>query len=182
MSRKLMFVSFLALATTCGGAMAQNASEAMPAPAVNAPKVHPGHDWAQKRAQKFDAMDANHDGVLEKSEVSGHLAARFDEIDANHDGKITRDELRAAHKAHSADRRADRQSKRMERADTNHDGKLSWAEVEAEARARFDKADTNHDGFLDASERAAAHHGRGHKTGDHAPHRHADASGKTAGQ
>ncbi|ESQ86154.1 hypothetical protein AEAC466_02885 [Asticcacaulis sp. AC466] len=178
MSRKLMFISLLALAAACGGAMAQTASQTTPDTTMKTPTDHRGGNWAGKRAQKFDAMDVNHDGVLEKSEVSGHLAARFDEIDANHDGKITRDELRAAHKAHSADRRADRQSKRMERADTNHDGKLSWAEVEAQAKARFDKADTNHDGFLDASEQAAAHHGWGQK----GRHRHAETSGKMAGQ
>jgi Ca2+-binding EF-hand superfamily protein len=41
-------------------------------------------------------MDANKDGAIQKDEAQGRLAERFDAIDADHDGKITAEELAAA--------------------------------------------------------------------------------------
>jgi hypothetical protein len=46
----------------------------------------------------FSKLDANGNGVIERSEAAAHpqLADHFDAVDANHDGVITPDELRAA--------------------------------------------------------------------------------------
>lgn len=145
MSRTLTFVSIMALgAALVGGALAQTT--------MDMPDKHHGHG--------FDAMDTNKDGALDKSEAKGRLAKAFDEIDVNKDGKVTKDELKAGWQAH----RADHQAQRLARIDTDKDGKVSWAESEAQAKARFDKADANHDGFLDTSEMTARkgwrHHGK----------------------
>jgi hypothetical protein len=49
------------------------------------------------RIRKFDA---NHDGVLERTEVPARLQAWFAEVDANHDGIVTAHEIRAYNRAH----------------------------------------------------------------------------------
>ncbi|MCR6659843.1 MAG: EF-hand domain-containing protein [Asticcacaulis sp.] len=158
MSRTLTFVSIMALgAALVGGALAQTT--------MNMPGKHHG----PKAGMRFDAMDTNKDGALDKSEVEaksgGRLAKAFDEIDANKDGQVTKDELKAGWQAH----RAERQAKMLARIDTDKDGKVSWAESEAMAKARFDKADANHDGFLDATELSQGHKGWRHHRQDMAP-------------
>jgi hypothetical protein len=50
--------------------------------------------------------DANHDGTLTQAEFVGAAMQRFDRIDADHDGKVTRDERQAAFKAMREERRA----------------------------------------------------------------------------
>jgi hypothetical protein len=47
-------------------------------------------------------LDTNHDGQLERSEVANdpRALARFDAADANRDGVVTRDEIHAARAAH----------------------------------------------------------------------------------
>ena len=44
--------------------------------------------------QRFNAADANHDGVLDREEAKNMpmLSQYFDEVDANKDGKVTRQE------------------------------------------------------------------------------------------
>lgn len=151
MSRTLTFVSIMALgAALVGGALAQTATDTT---------NHKHH------GQRFDALDVNKDGALDKNEAKGVLAKSFDEIDANKDGKVTKDELKAGWQAH----RAARQAKMLARIDTDKDGKVSWAESEAMAKARFDKADANHDGFLDATELSQGHKGWRHHRKDMAP-------------
>ena len=159
MSRTLTFVSLLALGTALvGGARAQTTTD------TTIQKHH-----GQKAGMRFDAMDTNKDGALDKSEVNsktgGRLAKAFDEIDSNKDGKVTKDEIKAGWQARSAER----QAKRLARIDTDKDGKVSWAESEAQAKARFDKADANHDGFLDTSELSHGHKGWRHHRQDSAP-------------
>jgi Ca2+-binding EF-hand superfamily protein len=43
-------------------------------------------------SRMFDRMDANHDGVLDASEVNSLLIRRFARMDANHDGVLTAEE------------------------------------------------------------------------------------------
>ncbi len=55
-----------------------------------------GHD----RSRQFDAIDANHDGYLDKDEIRLALEKRFHKLDINGDGSLTPDERMAAHMHH----------------------------------------------------------------------------------
>jgi hypothetical protein len=53
---------------------------------------------AQAHAEKlFDALDANHDGKLDKADREAREAKHFDAMDTNHDGQLSRQEFMAAH-------------------------------------------------------------------------------------
>jgi len=56
------------------------------------------HAQAPDPAQIIKAWDKNGDGVVDKDEwvAAGRPAERFDMVDANHDGKVTAEELTAA--------------------------------------------------------------------------------------
>jgi Ca2+-binding EF-hand superfamily protein len=149
--------------------------------------------------------DLNGDGYLQRNELPRRLRDRFDQLDANHDGKLSREELRngIAHllprnrpsdvvfvlielSGHDADcagelqqmydvlRRLDtnrdgkidagelkamrhrllqeRVEGLIEDLDVNHDGKISREEARGRIKENFDKIDTNHDGFIDRDE------------------------------
>lgn len=49
---------------------------------------------------RIEKFDANHDGVLQASEVPQRLQAWFAQVDTNRDGVVTADEIRAFHRAH----------------------------------------------------------------------------------
>lgn len=49
--------------------------------------------------ERFEKKDANHDGMLEQSEVDAEHWARLSVADANGDQKLTQDELKAAFEA-----------------------------------------------------------------------------------
>jgi hypothetical protein len=51
--------------------------------------------FAERAKERFDKKDANHDGMLEQSEVGEHWA-KLSVADANGDQKLTPDELKAA--------------------------------------------------------------------------------------
>lgn len=89
---------------------------------------------------RFDRLDANHDGRLSVAEWPGDPAA-FDRLDVNRDRFLTRDELR---------RRGD-EGNRFDRLDVNHDGRLAVSEWPGD-RVTFDRLDLNHDGFLTRDE------------------------------
>lgn len=81
---------------------------------------------------------------------------RFAAVDANHDGVVTRDELTAM----LARRMGNTPPAAMidaiyTRMDTDGDGKATEAEVSASEMARFDAMDSNHDGTLTPDERQA---------------------------
>jgi Ca2+-binding EF-hand superfamily protein len=85
-------------------------------------------------------------------------APEFNALDANHDGFIVRSELRAYHERMRPQREADRNKRFDERfaaADLNRDGKLGRTEV-SEAMPRladkFNWLDENRDGFLSRAE------------------------------
>lgn len=69
----------LTLAAVAGAAVAQD----MPSP----PPGAPGWTGGQMRA------DTNGDGVVTRAEALAQAGERFDRMDANHDGKLTRDEM-----------------------------------------------------------------------------------------
>ncbi len=55
---------------------------------------------AHRTPPRLRRFDANHDGVLQASEVPARLQAWFTEVDANHDKVVTADEIRAYNRAH----------------------------------------------------------------------------------
>lgn len=46
-------------------------------------------------SRRFDAMDTNHDGMLDASEIRAALTRRFHRLDRNGDGMVTPDERMA---------------------------------------------------------------------------------------
>lgn len=87
-----------------------------------------------KAAQKerFDAMDANKDGVVTKKEMSDQIAARMGDTPP-----------------------AEMVDRFFATIDTDGDGKATAAEAEAAETARFAALDTDHDGTLTPEERRA---------------------------
>jgi hypothetical protein len=55
---------------------------------------------AHRTPPRLRRFDANHDGVLQQSELPARLQAWFTEVDANHDKVVTADEIRAYNRAH----------------------------------------------------------------------------------
>jgi len=114
---------------------------------------------------QFQQIDANHDGVLTKTEIETFERARilaaavarnkaiFDQLDQNHDGVLSREEF--GHLVGNAPQI--NVDSLVGQLDSNHDGKISREEYRAAILGKFDRADTNHDGVLSpAEERAAA--------------------------
>ena len=76
------------------------AGTAQPSTATPAANVtvtsHPGNSISPDYHVDFDAMDANHDGVITRGEARGNadLMREFHVVDANHDGRLRRDEMK----------------------------------------------------------------------------------------
>jgi len=51
-------------------------------------------------AQRFDKMDANHDGYLDEGEIRAAFTRRFQRMDTNRDGVVTPDERKARQMRH----------------------------------------------------------------------------------
>ena len=55
---------------------------------------HPAHEKSGPQADAFSLLDANHDGVLSKVEMSAHpKAAHMAMVDENRDGVLSRGEF-----------------------------------------------------------------------------------------
>ena len=115
-------------------------------------------------AARFDAMDANKDGVIDRADRELRNKQRrdawFAKADADKDGKLTRAEIDQADVARRAEfqqRMQARMDERFAAMDANKDGRLSRDEVKDKGRfaERFDALDTNKDGFLSKDELAA---------------------------
>jgi Ca2+-binding EF-hand superfamily protein len=79
----------------------------------------------------FSRLDANGDGVLDKSELAARHG-RFEDHEGNEAGKGLFAHL-----------------------DTNGDGAIDANELQQGAAKRFERLDANHDGSIDKSEMAA---------------------------
>jgi len=107
-------------------------------------------------------LDADGDGAVSAAEFDASAQQRFQRMDANHDGVVDAGEL-AALKARMEARRGDRPGGRGDKLaemDADKDGRITEAEALAVSRARFAKLDANHDGKLDATEQQGLWTGR----------------------
>ncbi len=103
-------------------------------------------------------LDANGDGFVDRAEAaaSPRLAARFDSLDANRDGRLDKDEL-PRHERGGRHGGKDRHAQ-LQALDTDKDGRISRAEAAADPAfaQRFDRMDLNKDGFVDRADRELA--------------------------
>ncbi len=105
-----------------------------------------GRAEAEKRWEK---MDLNKDGKIEKSEVTQLVTERvnkmFDRRDRNKDGVITKDEVTPP-----------TIEERFAKHDVNGDGKIDKTEMDKfrqeRSKQRFEMRDANKDGYLDINE------------------------------
>lgn len=160
-SRYHLIIAAVAAAAIPGLAIAAPA-----APATGAPKSTTRTQFLANYEAEFNAMDTNHDGVLDASEVAAaqqkqvqaaraeqqqRLTAEFDRLDTNHDGQLSKAEFLAA----APPIQAPPASEVIGQYDTNKDGKISLKEFQAPPLADFNKIDANHDGVVTAAEIAA---------------------------
>ena len=104
-------------------------------------------------------MAANHDRVMTRAEVQGHVTQMFARVDANHDGVITKAETDAAHQAMA--------SKRQGHEGDHAMGKMgAMSDMHRDPAAAFDRIDANHDGNISRAEFVAAHAMREHRMGE----------------
>jgi Ca2+-binding EF-hand superfamily protein len=128
-------------------------------------------------------LDTDGDGAVSRDEAKSHqwLAEKFDTVDANKDGRLDKSEFAAHHEAHHADKKA-RGEERWKAADTDGNGSLSLAEAQASSSwvgERFDKLDTDKSGSLTREEMHAARKHGHEQMREHAVERFkaADANG-----
>ena len=103
---------------------------------------------AARYAERFDAMDANKDGYLDRSDMQARMAERraafFASADANKDGRLSRDEFAAHRNAQSATR----QQAMQQRAKAAGRAMPTEAERAQRMAAAFDRIDANKDGSI----------------------------------
>jgi Ca2+-binding EF-hand superfamily protein len=109
---------------------------------------------------KIAAIDADGDGAVSREEAASHswLAGKFDTVDANKDGRLEKSEFDAQREARHAEMKAHGEE-RWKAADSDANGSLSLAEAQASSPwvgERFAKLDADSDGQLTPDEMAAA--------------------------
>lgn len=124
-------------------------------PAAGSHAAHSRHHGGFERLLK--AADANGDGVLTRDEALAFAAQRFDRLDADHDGRLTADEVRASFRQKRAER-----WKKLDTDGDGRISKAEAQANAPRLAARFDKLDANGDGFLTPEElRAGFRHRHG---------------------
>lgn len=116
-----------------------------------------------KRAPHHAKIDANGDGVIDRSEAAKapKFAEQFDKLDANKDGRITAEERpqRGMRDGKGGQGGRDAMRGRMQEMDTDKDGRFSRAELAGRDRIlqNFGAIDANKDGMLSREEMHAYH-------------------------
>lgn len=115
----------------------------------------------EKFASRFDALDLNKDGFVDRADHEARSKQRraewFAAADTDKDGKLSRAEFDTAdskRRAEFGQRLQARGAERFAAMDSNKDGKLSRDEAKGSPRLaeRFDQLDTDKDGFLSKEE------------------------------
>lgn len=169
MSNRTCVIAAAILAAVSAPALATASSPSAPAKAPAAPAKSTSRQQFLATIQaRFNAMDTNHDGVIDSAELAAaqqrevaqaqsveqrRLDAEFTRLDTNHDGQLSKAEFMAA--APSLHPRNTPQQI-IAAMDSNKDGKISLQEFEARPLANFERFDTNHDGTVTAAEMQAA--------------------------
>jgi EF hand domain-containing protein len=126
----------------CGGFLSPVGALAEPA--------RPQEDGAAAPARALRG-DRDGDRLLSVEEFVADAARRFDRLDKNGDGVVERSEVQAAADDIARRIRA-RMEKSFERADQDDDGRLTKAEAESAATKRFARLDRDADGKLKAED------------------------------
>ena len=99
-----------------------------------------------RREERFETMDANNNGRIERYEWTGRME-RFEVLDRNNDGVISRSEmLNTANDNYNTS-----ESQMFEQADLNNDNRLSQREWQWSQRV-FSARDINRDGYVSRNE------------------------------
>ena len=102
-------------------------------------------------AQRFNALDVNHDGAVSQYEYDGDAALAA--LDSDHDDQISAAELQGVlGEWEGGPQSAER---RISLADLNRDGQLSDDELRRAMDFRFKTMDKNKDGNIDPDEMQA---------------------------
>ncbi|AER57656.1 EF-hand domain-containing protein [Pseudoxanthomonas spadix] len=101
---------------------------------------------------RFQGMDANHDGRLDPREHAAAAQAMFKQLDADLDGSVSVDEMRLARQAMDEPASPGQVRQAIATMDDNGDGQVDADEHRAMAQARFARADANHDGVVTEAE------------------------------
>ena len=141
--RKFVTLSLAAAALAAAGGVAY----AQAGPRAERPAAPTRAEAEQRSAAGFARMDANGDGVLDRSD---RRKVAFERLDADRDGALSLEEFSAVR-----ERRGQRLATRGRGADTNRDGSVTRAEFTSAALARFDRVDIDKDGTISDSERPA---------------------------
>lgn len=157
-----------AMAAPAIAAPAPRAASPSAAPATSAQKPMTRAEFIANVKARFNAMDTNHDGVLDAAEVAAaqqkeiaeetalvrqRAEAEFARLDTNHDGQLSKAEFMAAVPAVKPNQTP---QQIIGSFDSNRDGKISAQEYLAKPLASFDRIDTNHDGVISPQELQAA--------------------------
>ena len=105
---------------------------------------------SQRITKQFDRLDANKDGVLDRTEAETPLVRVFGKLDKNRDGVLDASEIKAVRDARKprpegAALKGRRGGDRFERADANQDGKVAKEEFLATPLPWFVRADADKD-------------------------------------
>jgi len=103
--------------------------------------------------QRFQALDADHDGLLSKYEYDSDVLMAV--ADANRDGLVSPQELEQALGPQSPGTKS--MASRMVAADIDRDGQLNEDELRNAMELRFKWLDRNADGNLDLEEMRAGY-------------------------
>lgn len=157
------------IAATASAAVVQKRAAAPAAsPAAEQPKPMTREQFLSNLQARFNAVDTNHDGVLEESEIAAaqqkelqqlqaaeqqRMDQEFQRLDTNHDGQLSKAEFMAAA---PPVRPRETAAQLLGALDANKDGKVSRQEYQSRPLETFSKLDANHDGTVTTQEIQAA--------------------------